>query len=752
MLERESIVWWHEDELDMDTWSSDSPKSKEGGVQRLKIRLKTPFEEFRYDGKEKKEDAGGYVRLKKKRQTYQVEAISPGPKKRPTIQRTVVMEDSDSEEENAEPSAEWRPQDEKEVHVVDDDSVEQMVLSSEPETSVEHGRDTLMETCEKISRDLRSTLEARFHDSTVELDNAEGMVSAERVIEASGQTTFTLKPYQLVGVNFMLLLHEKGVSGSILADEMGLGKTAQAISFLSTIRATKRERRPHLVVAPGSLLENWERELSMWCPGLRAVRYHGPNRAEIREQIVAGGIRSHDPPFDVMLVTYTLFERDGADQRADRSFLRKWEWSHLVLDEAHLIKNPSSSRAKKLWLVADKCQRRILLTGTPLQNDLAELQSLLHFCMPDIFDLETEALEEAKADPAKEQALVARMKRLLEPFILRRIKSDVAKQLTPKSYKLEKVSMASKQQQLYQLYVKQARSQISFCDNLGEESTAVENILQQSKRDINHIFSHLRKLSNHPLLIRSLFTNEDVQALAKLASNYQLFGDQCTLKMVEEELNGYSDYQIHEFASDNASIKHFQKFILDPEHFISMSGKAQALAKLLPELKAKGHRPLIFSQWTSILDIIEVVLTQLRMSFVRLDGQTKVVDRQELVDRYNAEDSDIFAFLLTTRAGGVGLNLTGADTVILHDVDFNPQTDRQAEDRCHRIGQSKPVTVYRLVCQDTVDEKIYEVANRKLVLDTAILGESSSSKIAGEDKPSVRIMAELLASAIAGGS
>jgi len=736
----------------MDTWDSDSPKAKEGGLQGMKFRLGAPFERFRYEGKEGPEETGGYVRLKKKRQDFQVEAISPGPKKKPTIKRTVMIGDSESEEEIAEPSAEWMPQTEGDVHAVDDDSVEHVAISSEPETSVERGRDTLMETCERISRDLKSTLETKFQFSTVEPDSAKGMVSADAVIQASGQTTFTLKPYQLVGVNFMLLLNEKGVSGSILADEMGLGKTAQAISFLSTIRATKREKRPHLIVAPGSLLENWERELSMWCPALRVVRYHGTNRAAIREEIVAGGISSYDPPFDVMLVTYTLFERDGADQRADRSFLRKWEWSHLVLDEAHLIKNPSSSRAKKLWLVADKCQRRILLTGTPLQNDLAELQSLLHFCMPDIFDLDTEALEEAKTDPAKEKEVVARMKRLLEPFILRRIKSDVAKQLTPKSYKLEKVTMATKQQQLYHLYVKQARSQMSLGSNAEEEGKALENILQQSRKDINHIFSHLRKLSNHPLLIRSLFSDEDVQSLAKLASNYQLFGDQCTLKMVEEELRGYSDFQIHEFASENANIKHFQRFILDPKHFISLSGKAQALARLLPELKTNGHRPLIFSQWTSTLDIIEVVLEQLGMSFVRLDGQTKMVDRQDLVDRYNAENSDIFAFLLTSRAGGVGLNLTGADSVILHDVDFNPQTDRQAEDRCHRIGQSKPVTVYRLVCKGTVDEKIYDIANRKLVLDAAILGESSSSKNAGEDKPSARIMAELLASAIAGGA
>ncbi|KAI8475302.1 MAG: P-loop containing nucleoside triphosphate hydrolase protein [Monoraphidium minutum] len=252
----------------------------------------------------------------------------------------------------------------------------------------------------------------------------------------------------------------------------------------------------------------------------------------------------------------------------------------------------------------------------------------------------------------------------------------------------------------------------------GEKTSAQALLSKLGSSRINNIFTHLRKIAQHPLLVRNNYTDAQVQEMAKIAAANNLFGGQCTVPRVTQEFMGYSDYQLHTFCTINYGF--LGAYRLDPGCLLT-SGKLQELDRLLRELKERGSRPLIFSQWTSVLDVMEWFLHERGMAFYRLDGSTNVTDRLSICDSFNAPDSPAFAFLLSTRAGGQGLNLTGADTVILHDVDFNPQVDRQAEDRCHRLGQTRKVTVYRLVCDNTVDADIYAIQQRKLRLDAAVL-------------------------------
>jgi SWI/SNF-related matrix-associated actin-dependent regulator 1 of chromatin subfamily A len=235
--------------------------------------------------------------------------------------------------------------------------------------------------------------------------------------------------------------------------------------------------------------------------------------------------------------------------------------------------------------------------------------------------------------------------------------------------------------------------------------------------------------------------------LAKKFHQLQVFGNECTVERVRDELMSYSDFSLHKMCLLYGGVPGGQGRL--QECHALASAKCQALVKLLPQLRREGHRPLIFSQWTSMLDILEWALDVTGFRYTRLDGSTPVTERQTIVDEYN-NNSDVFVFLLSTRAGGQGLNLIGADTVIIHDIDFNPQMDRQAEDRCHRIGQTKPVTIYRLVSKGTVDESIFNIAQQKLVLDAAILESGGDNEaVAVQSEGDARTMGEILSAILA---
>ncbi|XP_002960048.2 protein CHROMATIN REMODELING 19 [Selaginella moellendorffii] len=630
--------------------------------------------------------------------------------------RRAVIDPGDEDDE--EESVALRPRADDGLAIgLEEDDASIRLLQGRPQDVIKH----TLGKCERITAKLRSALtEAAKLVSHAEVQAACQMAGSNK--------DQMLCPYQVVGVNFLLLLYRKRLGGAILADEMGLGKTVQAIAFLALIKHLDGDAGPHLIVTPASVLENWQRELEKWCPAFTVIPFHGNERSAFKDELLSAARSDKPPPFHVFLTGYSLFERKSAASKDDRSMLRKWKWSCIVMDEAHLLKDRTSYRNRNLKSLARRACHRLMITGTPLQNDLQELWSLLEFTMPAIFtNCEFDAILDNRNGrrvlTADNIDLIKQIQAILSPFVLRRVKAAVMDQLTPKLQKVESVDMVESQDVAYrEALVEYRQSFTSSCP----------------QRQVSSIFTQLRKLANHPLLVRRIYTNNDVEKLAKRCFQHGIFGSECTLERIVEELSSYNDYTLHKLCCTHGMLASHSK-LRDKDAL--ESAKCQLLVKLLPHLQSAGHRPLIFSQWTGMLDILEWVLQVMNLSYRRLDGSTQVCERQSLVDDFNKE-LDIFAFLLSTRAGGQGLNLTGADTVIIHDVDFNPQMDRQAEDRCHRIGQSKSVTVYRLVTKSTVDENIFGIAQRKLVLDAVLEGDvSSSSPSADEDE---RTMGQIL--------
>ncbi|XP_031475344.1 protein CHROMATIN REMODELING 19 isoform X1 [Nymphaea colorata] len=610
-----------------------------------------------------------------------------------------------------------------------------------------------LQKCDKISATLRKEL---YGSASVPSTSCEGYSevedSAAKIVTqadisaacADEDSDFepVLKPYQLVGVNFLLLLYRKKIGGAILADEMGLGKTIQAITYLTLLKHLDNDPGPHLIVCPASVLENWERELQRWCPSFSVIQYHGAARAAYAKELNFLSKSGHPPPFNVLLVCYSLFERHSVQQKDDRRLLKRWKWSCVLMDEAHVLKDRGSYRRKNLFSVAKNANQRLMLTGTPLQNDLHELWSLLEFMMPEIF--ETGDVDLKKLLNAEDKEMIARIKSILAPFVLRRLKSDVMQQLVPKIQRVEYVTMVPEQDTAYRESINEYRAACEARAVKNSASAEQNSTSFLPQRQISNYFTQFRKIANHPLLVRRIFSDSDAVRLARMLHPRGAFGFECTLERVISELKTYNDFALHKLlvsygGSDAVGA-------LEKKHVLG-SAKCQALAELLPSLKKAGHRVLIFSQWTTMLDILEWALDVIGVTYSRLDGSTQVAERQTIVDTFN-NDTSIFACLLSTRAGGQGLNLTGADTVIIHDMDFNPQMDRQAEDRCHRIGQTKPVTVYRLVTKGTVDENIFEIAKRKLILDAAVL--ESGVELAAENEMPEKTMAEILSSILLG--
>ncbi|KAL0882895.1 hypothetical protein ABMA27_016404 [Loxostege sticticalis] len=539
-----------------------------------------------------------------------------------------------------------------------------------------------------------------------------------------------LAPYQLVGLNWLAVLHKQGVSG-ILADEMGLGKTVQVIAFLAHLKETGQARGTHLVVVPASTLDNWSGELARWCPSLRVSKYYGP--PEERRQLRIEYARGLDN-YDVVLTTYTMV----SSCPEERKMFRITPMHYVVYDEAHMLKNMSTLRYDNLLKI--KSKHRLLLTGTPLQNNLLELMSLLCFVMPHMFSGKTDDLkslfqknakskttkkaEGNKEDdvPAFEQSQITQAKRIMKPFVLRRLKKDVLQDLPQKTNHMELCPMSRRQGQLYKDLI------AGFSANDGTIHATTEQSGMSMMMD-------MRKLANHPLLLRYHYDATQVRQIAQRLARDPGYKER-NEQYAYEDLMCLSDFQIHQLTLQHKCISSFAV----PEHLILDSGKFEKLDEMLPRLKADGHRVLLFSQFTMMLDIIEPYLAVKGYRYLRLDGQTAVTDRQELIDQYNTED--IFVFLLSTRAGGLGINLTAADTVIIHDIDFNPYNDKQAEDRCHRMGQTRPVTIYRLLSAGTIEEGIYQVAQEKLNLEKHVTGADENE--GAEQKNVVRLLSAAL--------
>ena len=625
---------------------------------------------------------------------------------------------------------------------------------------------------------------------------------------ATGLLKHDLRDYQMFGVRWLISCHRTGLN-AILADEMGLGKTIQTISLLAHLAQHEGIWGPHLIVVPTSVMVNWEVELKKWCPALKVLTYFGTQKE--RKMKRAGWSKPNS--FHVCITTYRLAIQD-------QTILRRKRWHYLILDEAHMIKNWRSQRWQTLLTL--ESAHRLLITGTPLQNDVMELWSLLHFLMPELFQSHSEfkdwfsnpLLGMAEGKVAVDPKLTKRLHDVLRPFILRRLKYDVEKTLPRKHEHVVKCRLSRRQKRLYDEYM--------------SSNETIRTMNSSNAMGVMNCLMQLRKVCNHPDLFagRSIISSFDMSSLPSVfcprvsiqrtlikisreieqaqnkyrgeisqqrltkcglglsnttdkAISYILEcrGD-CLNRWYSIASHGYDNkYPLHGVLGVSASLfcgktplsfnelrcdelllkfmfripkvraqpaqsngaqpmqyddvgrqlRHLTSplrsyvvrghLIFPDARLIQFDcGKLQALASLLRSLKTNGHKVVIFTQMTKVLDIMEKFLNIHSYSYVRLDGTTKPEQRQILMQRFNT-DIKIFAFILSTRSGGFGINLTGADTVIFYDSDWNPAVDAQAQDRCHRIGQTKEVNIYRMICEDTIEENIFKKALQKRELD-----------------------------------
>ncbi|XP_038136795.1 chromodomain-helicase-DNA-binding protein 5 isoform X2 [Cyprinodon tularosa] len=488
----------------------------------------------------------------------------------------------------------------------------------------------------------------------------------------------TLHPYQLEGLNWLRFSWAQGTD-TILADEMGLGKTVQTIVFLYSLYKEGHSKGPFLVSAPLSTIINWEREFEMWAPDFYVVTYTGDkdSRATIRENEFTfedAAIKSgrkvfrmkKDSPikFHVLLTSYELIT-------IDQAILGSVTWACLVVDEAHRLKNNQS----KFFRILNgyKIYYKLLLTGTPLQNNLEELFHLLNFLTPDRFN-NLEGFLEEFADISKEDQ-IKKLHDLLGPHMLRRLKADVFKNMPAKTELIVRVELSPMQKKYYKFIL--TRNFEALNSKGGGNQVSLLNIMMD-----------LKKCCNHPYL----FPVAAVEAPVLPNGSY------------------------------------------DGNLLVKSSGKLTLLQKMLKKLKDEGHRVLIFSQMTKMLDLLEDFLEFEGYKYERIDGGITGGLRQEAIDRFNAPGAQQFCFLLSTRAGGLGINLASADTVIIYDSDWNPHNDIQAFSRAHRIGQNKKVMIYRFVTRGSVEERITQVAKRKMMLTHLVVRPGLGSKTGSMSK------------------
>jgi SWI/SNF-related matrix-associated actin-dependent regulator of chromatin subfamily A member 5 len=489
-----------------------------------------------------------------------------------------------------------------------------------------------------------------------------------------------LRDYQVRGLSWLVNNYRRGIN-CFLSDEMGLGKTLQVISFIAHLVHVENIPGMHLIVVPLTVLFNWMSEFKKWCPSLKVQRLHSNHKDEKKR--LQDLLMSTQNNLNVVVTTYDALK--SGMRRATRNIV----WRSIILDEGHRVKNENSNVSKACGSL--QCRFKLILTGTPVQNNLHESWAMLNFLMPKIFsdstafdnafgskaggeskrkrdvgdqDSETAAGESMSVDKTK----LHEAHYLIRPMMLRRLKSEVEQALPNKLETLINCPMTAEQKKIVKSLFFQEKENISkFESRVPDSGPETEGDVLRFTR-MQSLVAQLRKAANHPYL--------------------------------------FPGVEVIERKDGSAG-----------EDIISVSGKMMVLDKLLHRLKNNGHRVVLFSQFTRTLDIICDYLDLRQHKFCRLDGSTNRIMREVLVNMFSKQGSDIFIFCLSTRAGGEGINLTSADTVIIFDSDWNPQVDIQAMARVHRIGQTKPVHVYRLVTKNSVEERIVQRAQNKLYLD-----------------------------------
>lgn len=545
----------------------------------------------------------------------------------------------------------------------------------------------------------------------------------------------TMKGYQLFGLNWLWDLYQRKF-GCILADDMGLGKTCQVISFLSQVVGSYAagggrdddddEARPwpNLVVVPPSTLANWKAEFKKFSPRIRVTTYSG-SVAE-REQIYYR-IQENRAKHHVVLTSYSQLSG-----KQDLDAMRKIAPNAAIFDEGHKMKNSNTALYKSLKRI--DANWRLILTGTPVQNNLMEMINLLNFIQPTLFERHLEKLgalfsQRFTLQDVSNGALlfsdrVRRARSILEPFILQRRKEQVLSSMPSKTTRVMYCDLDATQKPIYETYERQFREGKNKTSQKQPPATKTRSAVTGLTNDQNNVWVQLRKSAIHAQLFRRYFDDKTVEQMAQIlmAEVPQSELRQPDLKHLIGELRDCSDFELHTWCRDYRCIREFDF----PDDLFLQSGKVQELLRLVQKFQKNGDRALVFTRFARVLNILRECMTTSGLDYVSLEGATRVEERQAIIDEFNS-NADIPVFLLTTGSGGTGINLTAANKVIIFDQSDNPQDDVQAENRAHRLGQTRDVEVIKLVTRGTIEELVYKACQTKLELAERVTASSTSS-------------------------
>lgn len=512
-----------------------------------------------------------------------------------------------------------------------------------------NGKHFRSEPVSTIKERLRKFRELDFHKEIELEDGTNGPPGKPDALKGG-----ELMKYQIQGTNWLLHNFWEQVS-VVLADDMGLGKTIQVISLITALALQGPRCYPFLIVVPNSTCPNWRREIKYWSPDLRVVTYHGgrePQKLAYQYELFPNG--SREMKAHVVVMSY-----DSAQDPETKTLFKNVNWVGLVVDEGQRLKNDQNLLYGALRSM--RVPWRLLLTGTPLQNNKRELFNLLQFIDPSKNAAQLdEKYQEVTAENIRE------LHAMIQPYFLRRTKAKTLKFLPPIGQVILPVSMSVVQEKL-------CKSIMSKNPELIRAIFAKSKLKSTERSSLNNILIQLRKCLGHPFLYSGAVEDKNVDAQT-----------------------------MH-------------------QNLVSASSKLVLLEQMLPKLREQGHRVLLFSQFLGMLDIVEDFLTGMDYKYQRLDGSISSLEKQKRIDAFNEPGSEDFAFLLSTRAGGVGINLATADTVIILDPDFNPHQDLQALSRAHRIGQKNKVLCFQLMTKGSVEEKIMQMGRKKMALDHALI-------------------------------